>query len=117
MKVLALLLVLLLLAGCAGAETTGAAAAVAPTPDAIERGMALFRNKGCVTCHANSRVEGQTGVLGPIGPNLSAYTNDPEFLRRWLANPPAVRPGTQMPNLRLSTAEIEDLIAFLNEPR
>lgn len=90
---------------------------VAATLDAVERGRALFRNKGCITCHVNNQVEGQTGVLGPIGPNLTNYTNDPEFLRRWLADPPAVRPGTQMPNLRLSTAEIEDLIAFLNEPR
>ena len=77
----------------------------------------MFRNKGCVTCHVNTRVEGRTGVLGPIGPNLTGYTNAPDFLRRWLANPSAVRSGTQMPNLRLSEAEIEDLIVFLNEPR
>jgi len=117
MKALAWLLVLSLLTGCAGASAASGTA----TPDAqaasIERGWALFRNKGCVTCHVNTRVEGHTGVLGSVGPNLTGYTNDPDFLRRWLANPPAVRPGTRMPNLRLSEAEIEDLVAFLNEPR
>ncbi len=117
MKALAWLLVLSLLTACAGAAAESGTA----TPDAqaasIERGRALFRNKGCVTCHVNTRVEGNTGVLGSVGPNLTRYTNDPDFLRRWLANPPAVRPGTRMPNLRLSESEIEDLIAFLNEPR
>jgi len=113
-KTLACLFTLLILAGCAGIQTT---AVVTPTPDAVERGRVLFRNKGCVTCHVNDRVEGEGGVLGFEAPNLTNYTNDPAFLQRWLADPPAVRPGTQMPNLRLSATEIEDLIAFLNEPR
>ena len=124
MKALAWLLALSLLTACAGASAASETAAPdvqAATPDAqaasIERGRALFRNKGCVTCHTNTRVEGRTGVLGSVGPDLTAYTNDPDFLRRWLANPSAVRPGARMPNLRLSAAEIEDLIVFLNETR
>ena len=56
-------------------------------------------------------------MLWGVRPELTNYTNDPAFLRRWLADPPAARPGTNMPNLNLSPAEIEDLIAFLNEPR
>jgi len=121
MKVLAWLLVLLLLVACAGAGSPTSPDAAPITPDTVaepvERGRVLFRNKGCVTCHVNDRVEGEGGVLGFEAPNLTNYTNDPAFLQRWLADPPAVRPGTQMPNLRLSAAEIEDLIAFLNEPR
>jgi cytochrome c1 len=76
----------------------------------------LFRNKGCVTCHANARVEGKTGLLA-VGPDLTTYRNEPEFLRAWLADPKALRPDTPMPNFDLSAAEIEALIAFLNEPR
>ncbi len=84
----------------------------------IAVGKALFAAKGCATCHVNRRaVETHGECCAGVGPDLTDYTNDPAFLRRWLADPPAVRPGTQMPNLNLSAVEIEDLIAFLNEPR
>ena len=112
-------LLALALAGC-GAAGSGAAGTLAPeataTMSPAEHGQQLFRNKGCVTCHANDRVPGETGVFR-IGPNLTHYRNDADFLRRWLANPKAVKPATQMPNLELTSAEIEALISFLNEPR
>lgn len=131
MKVLALLLAGLLLAACSGAGPTPTPQAVdvvsnsVAAPDAAaatqltpaEQGRALFRNKGCVTCHLNRRVEGESRVMDFGAPNLTDYSNDPDFLRRWLTNPSAVRPGTRMPNLHLSADEIESLIAFLNEPR
>jgi len=121
MKVLAWLLALLLLAACAGAGSPTSPDAASTTPDtvaeSVERGKVLFRNKGCVYCHVNDRVEGPHGEMEGFGPTLTNYINDPAFLQRWLADPPAVRPGTPMPNLRLSATEIEDLIAFLNEPR
>jgi cytochrome c2 len=34
-------------------------------------------------------------------------------LRKWLKDPAAMKPSTQMPNLGLSDEDIEDLIAFL----
>jgi cytochrome c oxidase subunit 2 len=108
-------LLALLLTACASPAVSETPRAVKPTLSAAEQGRILFRDKGCVTCHVNARVEGVSGVLYVEAPDLTAYTNDPGFLRRWLADPPAVRPGTEMPNLRLSAAEIESLIAFLNE--
>jgi len=72
--------------------------------------------KGCITCHLNGRIEG-SDTLVPNGPDLTAYRNDPTFLRRWLADPALVKPGTTMPDLNLSATEIESLVAFLNEPR
>ena len=85
--------------------------AVALSP--AEKGSALFRAKGCVSCHRHAAVaEG-----GPsIGPDLTAYEADAVFLRRWLADPAAVRPGTLMPDLALEEEEIEALIAFLESP-
>ena len=81
-------------------------------------GRALFGAKGCGGCHVNQRAaETQGECCGGVGPELTNYTNDPAFLRQWLADPEAVRPGTMMPDLNLSSDEIEDLIAFLNEPR
>jgi cytochrome c oxidase subunit 2 len=40
-----------------------------------------------------------------------------ENLRRWLADPPAVKAGSKMPDLGLSGEQIDQLIAFLNTLR
>ncbi len=78
----------------------------------IAQCRALFLAKGCVTCHRNDAL-GELSGQGSIGPDLSDYQPDPEFTARWLRNPAAVRPGTDMPNLDLAEAEIASLIAFL----
>ena len=87
------------------------AGASAPAADPVAQGAALFRAKGCVSCHRHDAVAGGDSV--EIGPNLTHYDADPAFLRRWLRDPAAVRPDTRMPNLQLAPAEIEALIAFL----
>jgi cytochrome c2 len=85
-----------------------------------ERGEALFLAKGCIICHNHSDVSSKHDVVsdtsGPAGsaPNLSSYSSSSEFLRRWLAEPTKVRPNTTMPDLDLTSGEIEALIAFLN---
>ena len=124
MKAALALLVALALVGCAASSTPAAPVDVAMAAEAsptdippAEMGRILFRDKGCVTCHVNRRVEGQTGVIQFGAPDLSGYSNDADFLRRWLRNPSEVRPGTQMPKLPLTEADIEYLIAFLNQPR
>jgi mono/diheme cytochrome c family protein len=117
MKRLLILLALACLTGCTGTPAPTATPTADPMVAAAARGRELYRNKGCVTCHINSRVEGRSGVLGIVAPTLTDYRNSPEFLRLWLADPVQARPGATMPNLRLSPAEIDDLVAFLNEPR
>lgn len=86
------------------------AAAEAGATDAAAQGAALFRAKGCVSCHRHAAVD---DAWGTAGPELTAYEADAAFLRRWLRDPAAVRPNTLMPNLALAEAEIEALIAFL----
>lgn len=100
----------------------GAARTDAPAPTATPAldGKALFLAKGCATCHSHAAVS--TTNRAAIGPDLTRYTNSPDFLRRWLADPQAVRPQTApafgpsgvMPNLHLSPEEIDALIAFIN---
>lgn len=82
-----------------------------PTQDLAETGKALFVAKGCNMCHTHARAPAST--LGGIGPNLTDLNLPADYLRRWLANPQAIRPATQMPNLDLSGDEIEALVAFL----
>jgi mono/diheme cytochrome c family protein len=105
----------LLLAACA--PSTGAAGpSVAAAPSAVQRGQALFLNKGCITCHQNAAL-GYEGTIIGVGPDLTTYRGDEQFLLTWLKDPSALRPATQMPNLQLRETEIRDLIAFLNRER
>lgn len=79
----------------------------------VERGRALFQAKGCVACHTHTAVS-QPGFGGGLGPDLTTLKFDPEYLRRWLADPESIRPSTIMPDLGLDEQEIEALIAFIN---
>ncbi len=96
-----------------------------PTPTMAERGRTLFSLKGCATCHRHDGLTAarltQDGVVVPVSqsgvgvsgaPDLTHYQPDPDFIRTWLKDPQALRPGTQMPNLRLKETEIEALLAF-----
>lgn len=77
---------------------------------------AAWQAKGCAGCHM---VDGQ-GASGP-GPDLShigstpydALANTPEFLDRWLSDPPAVKPGTLMPKLPLTHEDLDALVRYL----
>lgn len=81
-------------------------------------GMALFSAKGCAHCHLNRRaVRSPSECCPDVGPDLTNYNQQPEYLRQWLADPAALKPDTQMPDLNLSDQEIADLIAFLNQPQ
>lgn len=81
----------------------------------IDLGKRLFVAKGCVTCHTNSKVSDMVGsITVDEGPNLSNFSADPGYLEKWLFKPSAIKPATKMPDLNLSDAEIEALIAFIN---
>lgn len=112
MRARALALLWLLLAGCAMAAGQTAGPTPAPTATLEARGAALFRNRGCGTCHVHGAA-GNAGSSIGAGPALSAYRGDEAFLRAWLRNPAAVRPGTAMPTIGLAEDEIDALVAFL----
>src|SRR5688500_6686643 len=79
------------------------------TVSLADEGEALFRAKGCIRCHQHDGVSESRLASLNVGRNLTRYSNDPAFLRRWLADPQAVRPGTEMPNLNLADDEIDRL--------
>ncbi|MFN8453686.1 MAG: cytochrome c [Anaerolineae bacterium] len=106
------------------ARTSASAEAAPPAPvrpdsAAVERGRALFMAKGCIVCHRHPAVKAERQRFGSdfaqfsIGPDLPTLTTDPQLLKTWLADPSALKPNTDMPNLKLSRAEIEALVAFL----
>ncbi len=90
--------------------------APAPSPlAAAVRGRQLFVAKGCVTCHA---YRGVSDHSVQIGPDLTDRRFSSAYLARFLVDPMGTlgdrRTTTaEMPNLRLSTAEIASLSAFL----
>ncbi|HZD58435.1 MAG TPA: cytochrome c, partial [Anaerolineales bacterium] len=74
----------------------------------------------CQSCHW---IQG-TAAQADIGPNLThlasrqtiatgVLDNTPENLATWLRNPQAVKPGNHMPDLNLSDAQINELVAYL----
>ena len=84
-------------------------------------GKALFQNKGCTSCHVIDGVSDSAQVAAPnlthiasrdviAGASLNFTEDD---LKAWLANPPAMKPGSYMPNLHLNSDDIDSLIAYL----
>lgn len=79
-------------------------------------GQALFSAKGCAHCHRHGAVAGAgifSEAYGSGAPDLTDRPLTADFLRVWLKDPAAIRPGTLMPNLGLKSEEIEALTAFL----
>jgi cytochrome c oxidase subunit 2 len=85
-------------------------------------GAMLIQQKGCPACHT---IPGIPGANGTIGPNLGGVAsrptiaggalqnNGPDDLKRWIMNPPALKPGTIMPNLGLTDQEATNIVAYL----
>ena len=82
-------------------------------------GLAVYKASACVGCH---RIDGVSA--GAVGPDLSHFgsrktiaggtlPNTPAALARWLTNPPAVKPGSLMPDLKLADPEVTALVAYL----
>jgi cytochrome c oxidase subunit II len=85
-------------------------------------GAMLIPQKGCGGCHI---IPGIAGASGTIGPNLGGVAsrtriaggalpnNGPDDLKAWIMNPPALKPGTIMPNLGLTDQEATNIVAYL----
>ncbi len=102
------------------------AEAAAPADPLARQGMDLFLNPlsggrgACIACHA---IRG-TPAAAVGGPDLTHFASRDCFagctlevnednLRRWLADPGAVKAGALMPDYQLSPEEIDALVAYL----
>jgi cytochrome c oxidase subunit 2 len=91
---------------------------MAPPEDPVTAGREIVEGV-CAACHT---VEG-TSASGTVGPELTNFANQPQIagvlenneenLRTWLADPPAVKPDTAMPNLGLTQQQFDALVAYL----
>jgi cytochrome c oxidase subunit II len=87
-------------------------------------GRHVFEATACVNCHA----VGGTNANGRFGPDLThmmsrktiasgAAENTPEKLRQWIQNPDAIKPGSLMPAMKLSDADLDALVRYLETLR
>ncbi|MFL5731705.1 MAG: cytochrome c oxidase subunit II [Chloroflexia bacterium] len=104
----------------ASAATPPPSALLTPTAGDPGRGAQLFRQKTCISCHAINGTDAQ----GHAGPDLThvasrsiigagVLDNTPTNMALWIANPQKVKPYNLMPNLLLSSQEVQDLASYM----
>jgi cytochrome c oxidase subunit 2 len=87
-------------------------------------GKRFFETTACINCHT---VRG-TVANGRFGPDLThlmsratiasgAAENNTENLRVWLKDPDAIKPGSLMPAMKVSDAELEALVQYMQSLR
>jgi cytochrome c oxidase subunit 2 len=91
---------------------------------AVAEGAAVFARSSCMACHT---IRG-TGAMGVVGPDLThvggratlaagAVPNTPGHMAGWIADAQGVKPGSLMPTMSLSPAELDALVAYLQSLR
>ena len=86
---------------------------------AEEAGRQAFQRYACIGCHMVAGLSNS-----PIGPSLThvgsrttiaagTMMNTEDHLRSWIGDPPAMKPGSLMPNMHVSATDISVLVAYL----
>lgn len=124
-RALVILFGVLLLAGCGGEKTVSPTGSVEGTlPKAAKgnpaAGKKVFDDNGCGGCHTFKAA----GANGKIGPNLDDVLKgkDAEFVKTSITDPNEEIASGFQPNImpqnygsQLSSQQIADLVAFLNQ--
>jgi cytochrome c oxidase subunit 2 len=90
----------------------------------VTAGKRVFETTACINCHAI----GGTVADGRFGPDLThlmsrqtiasgAAENTKANLRLWLQKPDAIKPGSLMPAMQLSNADLDALVDYLETLR
>ena len=91
-----------------------------PQSVAVQRGRQYVMNMPCANCHMIAGTSAQ-GVVGPALTHLASretlaagrMQNTPERLSAWLQDPDRYKPGSHMPNLRLTDDQRNDIVQYL----
>jgi cytochrome c oxidase subunit II len=86
----------------------------------VAAGRRVFETTACINCHA----VGGSAANGRFGPDLThlmsretiasgAAENTKENLRLWIQKPDAIKPGSLMPAMQLSDADLDALVNYL----
>ncbi|MGA2408914.1 MAG: cytochrome c oxidase subunit II [Candidatus Binataceae bacterium] len=99
---------------------------VKPEEGDAAAGAKIFANAPCAICHTVKGVSGfsKQYTYGFRGPDLTHFgsrttlagsilDNTPDNVALWIANPDALKPGANMPNLGMRGKDLNDLVAYL----
>ncbi|MFL6113588.1 MAG: c-type cytochrome, partial [Catenulispora sp.] len=100
------------------------APAAAPASAAERRGLQVFEQSACASCHT---IRGTT-AQGKVGPDLTdlaarstigagAAPNDRGHLAGWIVDSQTLKPGNKMPPQPLAPQDLQDLLAYLETLR
>lgn len=95
-------------------------AEASPPNEAVKRGHDVFMRSGCILCHG---IRG-TKAGGKVGPDLTHFGSRTSIaadtlplghdaLVSWIADPQGVKPGANMPKVKLSDADREAVARYL----
>jgi cytochrome c len=83
-------------------------------------GRVALEKLQCGACHV---IPGVSGASGKVGPPLDTYARrsyiagkfprDEALLARWVADAPAMSPGTAMPKVEMTASEARDIAGYL----
>jgi len=89
-------------------DMVGKGTGAAVDPSVLARAPLYFQTV-CIGCHS---VGGQGGNVGPVLDGVSGRF-DTDYLRKWISDPQAIKPGTAMPTLGLQGQTLDDLVNYL----
>jgi cytochrome c oxidase subunit II len=90
-------------------------AGIPPKPVTADEqlGAKIYRENICTNCHLRSVGPDLTHVASRRTLAAGALENTPENLAAWLHDPDDFKPGSNMPNFKLSDGDVRALVAFL----
>lgn len=94
--------------------------AAEPSGSLAQDGQKIFEET-CIACHS---IKGVTEAPRNVGPDLTHFASrktfagalfdlDEQNLRAWIEDPPAVKPGSLMPDYNLSPEEVDAVVEYL----
>jgi cytochrome c oxidase subunit II len=92
--------------------------------ESVAAGRRIFETTACINCHT---VRG-TVANGQFGPDLThlmsrgtiasgAAQNTTDNLRIWIQSPDVIKPGSLMPAMKLSTADLDSVVSYMQTLR
>src|ERR1700751_1996601 len=87
-------------------------------------GRGVFETNACMNCHSVAGTPAD-GRFGPDMPNLisratiaaGAAENPHKNLRLWIQDPSAIKPGSLMPAMKLSDADLDAVVSYMETLR
>jgi len=109
-------------AATAGSADAGSTGNAAPTFTVdVERGRQTLHQYACNACHSIPGITGSDVYVGPPLQGMGRRTliagtlaNTPANLAQWLMHTQEIKPGTAMPQLKVTPQDAQDMAAYLS---